>query len=266
MRLRGPILLAVVALAVALAGDENEIYLWVRYDAEKGQASLSDGTPLPSLGSLTPGQYVEWEKGRLKPKRQWRPPNDIQITYPSKAGASRVVFSHERHFAALGVKECTLCHTRLDENKTWPSRAPSPDLEPHAAASLGRFCANCHNGRTRPADLEGTHPPVNMPIFTALGRKGSSSCSQCHAPRDHGLDFTSRHGEVAEHGGGAFCTDCHRGARGISPAELAHGKAFIQAQMVLLQNPDDEKSFQATLPNNFCAYCHLPDGKAWRRK
>lgn len=241
-------------------------YLWVQVDPETGERRLSDQSPLPpSLAvRVVPGQFVEKEGGRLKPKRTWRPPLDLERTF-TPPDASRVVFSHERHFAALGAKgtTCETCHTALDEQKTWPSLAPSAALEPHKETSLGRFCATCHDGKTRISEIEGAHPPVDAVVFTAFGQPGAKSCNRCHAPKDHGEDFTSRHGEWAEHGGGRACADCHRGATAIAPAEIAQARTFQQAQLRLLANPEDDAAFNATLPNNFCAYCHGTDLKAW---
>ncbi len=247
------------------SASEGERYLYVRYDAEKGRATLSDGSPLPPGLSLVPGQYVEVKRGTLRPKEQWQPPQDlVKVFWPQ--GASRVVFSHERHFAALGAKgaTCQTCHESLDRGRTWRSLAPGPALEPHGPSSLGRFCATCHDGRAKASALSGARPPVDAVVFTAFGRKGDPACAQCHVPKDHGQDFTPRHGEVAEHGGGQRCATCHRGADRISPAEMALVRAFQQAQLALIRNPEDEKAFNQVLPNNFCAYCHGLDPKAWQ--
>jgi len=252
-------------LGLALAGEGGR-YLYVRWDAEKGRAFLSDGTPLPPGSGLVPGQYVEVEGGRLKPKRQWQPPQDLVKTFHPQ-GAGRVVFSHERHFAALGAKgaTCETCHAQLDPGKTWKSLAPTPLQEPHKPASLGRFCATCHDGRTRPQSLPGSQSPLKGAIFPAFGPKGAASCAQCHAPKDHGPDFTQGHGEVAEHGGSRTCQTCHRGADRLAPAERLQVQAFQEAQLRLIQNPEDEKAFNQVLPPNFCAYCHGLDGRAWKR-
>lgn len=253
-------------VGLALAG-EGERYLYVRWDAEKGQALLSNGAPLPPGVPLIPGQYVELKKGRLKPKQQWQPPQDLVRVYTPRE-VSRVVFSHERHFAALGAKgsTCESCHTTLDANKTWKSLAPTPALEPHGATSLGRFCATCHDGKTRPTSVPGNQSPLSTPIFTAFGRKGETSCAHCHAPKDHGQDFTSGHGELAEDGGSKQCATCHRGASGLTPQERALVQAFQRAQLALIHNPEDEKAFNAVLPANFCAYCHGLDREAWGGK
>lgn len=253
-------------LGLALAS-EGERYLYVRWDAERGQAFLSDGSPLPPGLAVVPGQYVELEQGRIKPKRQWQPPQDLVKVYlPREVG--RVVFSHERHFAALGAKgsTCETCHTVLDENKVWKSGAQVPALEPHGATSLGRFCATCHDGKTQPAAIRGSQTSLKDPIFTAWGRKGDASCSQCHAPKSHGRDFTSSHGEWAEEGGAKECATCHRGASSLSSQEALKVQAFQRAQLALIQNPEDEKAFNVTLPPNFCAYCHGLDGKAWGKR
>ncbi|WP_114312309.1 cytochrome c3 family protein [Thermus caldifontis] len=256
--------LLLLGLALASGGER---YLYVRWDADKARAFLSDGSPLPPELAVIPGQYVEVEGGRLKPKKQWQPPQDLVKVY-QPTEISRVVFSHERHFAALGAKgsSCETCHNALDENKTWRSLAPSPALEPHGATSLGRFCATCHDGKTRPSKIQGSQSPLKDPLFTAFGRKGDASCGQCHAPKDHGQNFTSGHGDRAEHGGARECAACHRGALGISPGEIAQVQAFQRAQLALIRNPEDERAFNAVLPPNFCAYCHGLDGKAWNRE
>lgn len=261
--MRGALVLLLFAVALA---SEGERYLFVRYDSEKGQATLSDGTPLPPGLGVVPGQYVEVEGGRIKPKKMWQPPQDLVKTYLPQ-GAGRVVFSHERHFAALGAKgaTCQTCHGVLDRGRIWPSLAPSKALEPHGPASLGRFCATCHDGKTRASAIPGARPPVDLRVFSALGPKGDATCAQCHAPRDHGMDFTSFHGEVAERGS-ERCAQCHRGARSVTPQELAQVRAFQEAQLALIRNPEDEKAFNQVLPNNFCAYCHGLDGKAWKER
>lgn len=253
-------------LGLALAS-EGERYLYVRWDAEKGAAVLSDGTPLPPGVRLVPGQYVEVEEGRLKPKRQWQPPQDLVRTFQPQ-GMGRVVFSHERHFGFLGAKgtSCETCHASLDKGKAWPSTAPNPSLEPHGPTSLGRFCATCHDGKRLVQQIPGSRSPIRGPVFTALGKKGAASCNLCHTPRDHGQDFTQGHGEVAERLGGQACASCHRGADQIGAAALALARAFQEAQLALIRNPDDSQAFNQILPANFCAYCHGLDGKAWRGK
>ncbi|WP_105318438.1 cytochrome c3 family protein [Thermus tenuipuniceus] len=257
-----PLLLLGLALA-----SEGERYLYVRWDADQNRAFLSDGSPLPPGLPLIPGQYVGVEGGRLKPKRQWHPPQDLVKVFQPKE-ASRVVFSHERHFAALGAKgsTCETCHNALDESKTWRSMAPTPALEPHGATSLGRFCATCHDGKTRPSKLAGGQSPLKDPIFTAFGRKGDASCAQCHAPKDHGQNFTQGHGDRAEHSGAKECAACHRGALSISAKEVAQTQAFQKAQLALIRNPEDKKAFNVILPANFCACCHGLDGKAWSKR
>ncbi|WP_243028731.1 cytochrome c3 family protein [Thermus albus] len=251
-------------LSLVMAGT-GERYLYVRWDAEAGRALLSDGSPLPPGVRLVPGQYVEVEGGRLKPKEAWRPPQDLEKVFQPQ-GAGRVVFSHERHFALLGAKgsTCETCHRVLDQNQTWRSRAPSPALEPHGPNSLGRFCANCHDGKTQATAIPGAKPPIREAVFTAFGKKGDTSCGQCHAPQDHGPDFTSRHGDIAEKQGNRTCATCHRGSLGLTPREMDQARAFQVAQLALIRNPEDERAFNQVLPPNFCAYCHGLDGKAWR--
>jgi len=261
-------LLLVLGLVLAEGGR----YLWVTVDPETQELGLSDGTPLPAglEGRVVPGQFVEVENGRYKIQKVWRPPMDIEKTFAPQ-DARRVVFSHERHFAALGAKgaACETCHASLDEAVSWPSLAPDPALEPHAEASQGRFCSTCHDGRQTvlevTAKMEGARPPVDARIFTAFGRSGDESCSRCHAPKDHGQDFVPWHGEGAEDGrAAANCSGCHRGADVITPQETRQAQAFYHDQMKLLRDPENEQAFNTALPNNFCAYCHGLDLKAWR--
>ncbi len=249
-----------------LAVGEGGRYLWIKVDPTTGERVLSNGKPLPAnLAKIAvPGQFLEAEYGRLSPARQWRPPMDITKTFTPK-DASRVVFSHERHFAALGAKgaACETCHKTLDAQKSWPSRAPNPALEPHGEKSLGRFCATCHDGKTRASNVKGAHPPVDVRIFSTFGAKGDRGCQRCHVPKDHGADFTSRHGDAAEGGGRLRCATCHRGARAIAPQEIKQVRKFFDAQIQLLKNPENDAAFNMTLPNNFCAYCHSVDLRAW---
>ena len=177
--------------------------------------------------------------------RSWRPKQDIEVKRPGGT-AGRIDFSHERHFAALGNKDCTACHAEkfgLGQEAKRVSLAGPREAEPHAAKSLGRFCANCHR------------PDNALKAFTAFGKPGDRSCAHCHAPASHGADFTSRHGDRAEHGA-AECAECHRGAGKISPAEQKQAQQYQAAQLALAKNPEDKAAFQTTLPNNFCAYCH----------
>lgn len=187
-----PLLLLGLALA-----SEGERYLYVRWDAGQNRAFLSDGPPLPPDLAMLPRQYVELEQGRIKPKRQWQPTQDLVKVYlPWEVG--RVVFSHERHFVALGAKgnTCETCHTVLDENKVWKSRTQAPALERHGATSLERFCATCH-----------------------------------------------------------------RGASSLSSQEALKVQACRQAQLALIQNPEDEKAFNVTPPPT-----SAPTVTGWREK
>ena len=184
-------------------------------------------------------------------KHRQQPTSDLEVKYPATNGVTRVNFNHERHFGALAGKRCHDCHADkygLGAGQAFPSQAPAGKPEPHAALSRGRFCGNCHTGQQ---------------AFTAFGKRGDASCDRCHAPADHGADFTRRHGHDAEHGA-RRCDACHRGATRITPAELKQAQAYREAQAVLKMKPDDAKAAQAVLPNNFCAYCHAGDQKPWR--
>lgn len=208
------------------------------------------------LASLTVATVVAAERHNSRLAQ-----NDICKIFTPKTGERRVVFSHERHFAALGNKNCKACHDEskgLGSGNPFPSHAAAPATEPHGEKSLGRFCANCHHapGLTAPLNPKETSP------FTALGKPGDKSCSRCHVPADHGADFTRGHGDRAEHGA-QRCAECHRGSTAVSPAELAQARAFRDAQTTLSKTPDNAEAFQKTLPNNFCAYCHGINLKAW---
>lgn len=240
----------VVTLAITLAQEGTGPVVWVQADG----VTLSNGTQLSR--PLQPGQLVYVSGTQIQPLGLWRPPQDIQATF-SPQGATRVTFSHERHFAALGAKACTACHEQLDKGKTWDSLASDASLEAHQANSLGRFCSSCHNGQTKASDIKNVNPPIDVTIFSAFGHSGDQSCSQCHAPSNHRGDFTLGHGEMAEEGRGTQnCATCHRGADGISRADLVQAQAFVEAQLALIKNPDDQAAFNATLPNSFCLYCH----------
>ena len=263
----------VLAFALSLVLAEGGRYLWATVDPETQSLGMSDGSPLPAPieGRVVPGQYIEIENGRYEVKKTWRPPLDIEKTYIPENDASRVVFSHERHFAALGAKgaTCETCHTTLDEAVNWLSLAPNPAVEPHGETSQGRFCSGCHDGARTigeiTADIEGSQPPVDVTVFSAFGRGGDESCASCHVPEGHGANYVPWHGDRAEDGRvAANCASCHRGADGVTNAEITQALAFYHNQMALLQNPEDAQAFNSTLPNNFCAYCHGLDLEAWR--
>lgn len=265
---RSILLVAIVCLAVPtvmLIADGNEILVWVKYDAEKRAASLSNGSPAPS--GATPGQFYEIKRGRLKLEKQWRSPLDMIRSFHN-TGVGRVEFSHERHFAALNKKTCNACHDEsrgLGADADFPSRSTGNQSEPHGARSLGRFCANCHDGVKLASAIEGASAPRrSSPIFTALGKKNDAACARCHVPTDHGADYTSAHGDRAEHGRASECGNCHNGATSIAADERSQALAYRQAQLALVQNPEDPASVQVTLPDNFCIYCHNSDNKAWK--
>ncbi|GIW24351.1 cytochrome c3 family protein [Meiothermus sp.] len=260
LHLGGLIGLALLGWA-ALAEGYKQL-AWVKVE-EKGGLVLSNGAKAP-VGAK-PGQFVALKNGGAKLLAQWRSPQDIEVAWASK-GVGRVVFSHERHFSAIGVKQCETCHAEekgLGKNTTWPSLVTGLEAEPHKPQSLGRFCATCHDGKTTAASLPEAKPPVPLKIFSAMG-KGGASCDRCHAPASHGTDFTPIHGEFAEDG--ANCSSCHRGGAQISPRDLGQAMAYIKAQLKLVKDSEDTASFQKTLPNNFCAYCHAADRELWQEK
>ena len=263
--MRRLLLIVTLCATTALAEEHGrrEI-LWVKYDPETKILKLSDGQPLAE--PMTPGQIVGYGRaGNLRAFREWRPPQDIEVAY-KPAQAPRVIFSHERHFGALGAKNCKACHDEkkgLGKGNQFPSLAANVDAEPHGEKSVGRFCANCHRDNFSASQIPDVKPPANVPVFTAFGKTGDAACARCHAPADHRTDFTGSHGGHAEHGA-RQCVECHRGATAITQTEQAQAQEFQQAQLSLVTNPEDAQAFQHTLPNNFCAYCHSRDRRPWR--
>lgn len=253
--------LLLLVLLLGLADGYKQL-AWVKIDSD-GKAVLSTGAP--ASPDLKPGQIVALRNGHYQALAQWRPPQDIEKLFTSTK-ARRVVFSHERHFAALGLKTCETCHADakgLGQKIERPSLATATSLEPHSPTSLGRFCASCHDGKTSSAQIEAAKPAVSVKVFSAMGSQGGS-CDRCHAPASHGSDFTAIHGEFAEDGGN--CTACHRGGAVISQKQLGQALAFVSAQLTLVKDSENQAAFQKTLPNNFCAYCHSTDRELWQNK
>ena len=245
-------------------GGALEQFPWVKYDADSKSIKLSDGsTPTQNF---TPGAFLGRGRGggALTERNEWRPPQDIEVTY-TPTNETRVMFSHERHFGAMGVKDCKTCHAEekgLGANADFKSFAADPASEPHGAKSDGRFCAECHRDNFKTSDIPAAKASVDVTLFSALGKKGDTSCAHCHAPSDHGADFTAGHGRLAENGA-QRCAECHRGSTSIAPAELTLATQYREAQLVLVKNEEDTDAFHKTLPNNFCAYCHLTDQRPW---
>lgn len=234
---------------------------WVEYDPVTLTNRYSTGGIAPA--TLTPGQYVRPGRGgESRARGEWRPPQDLLVKFPPTNGLTRVEFSHERHFGALGVKNCKVCHHDLGTGLPLRSWAASPDLEPHGARSRGRFCATCHHANFTANQIIGVQPPGNITLFTALGHRGDPTCNRCHAPADHGADYTGSHGDRAEHGAANQCSTCHRNAGAITAADRAQKGAYRTAQLTLHKNPADTAAFQKVLPNSFCTYCHGNPGRA----
>lgn len=123
-----PLLLLGLALA-----SEGERYLYVCWDADQNRAFLSHGSPLPPGLAMLPRQYVELEQGRIKPKRQWQPTQGLVKVYlPWEVG--RVVFSHERHFVALGPRETPAKPATPSWTRTKYGRA---ELRPQPSSATG---------------------------------------------------------------------------------------------------------------------------------
>ncbi len=259
-------ILTAIPFTILLA-DREELF-WVKVSEETGTLKLSDGRSAPP-GAVA-GQYYESEKGRLKPEKQWRPPLDILYEY--KGGTEgRVVFSHERHFSFTGNKKCSTCHDDSfglgESGMERKSQAPA-GKESHASESLGRFCSSCHNGETKFSEVTGQTPETIKPdqtIFTAFSSGRKEDCSRCHAPSDHGRDFTDFHGEEAEHGSASSCLKCHRGSESVSPLHRRMALDFRNAQLTLVKDPENKPAFSKVLPPVFCMYCHNSDSEPWEK-
>lgn len=192
------------------------------------------------------------------------PPDDVVVRFPVAGTASpgRVEFSHVRHFGALGEKACTTCHSPemgLLRSPDYASRAADPATEAHAPASLGRYCATCHNGTTRLSQVGRLTGRPDSPIFTTARTGLLRDCERCHAPRDHGADFTRRHGDVAERTGGRACLACH--TQDWRPRDRQAQADLLAAERALAANPDDAAAALVVGPNNVCVYCHRADRK-----
>jgi Cytochrome c7 and related cytochrome c len=262
------LVIVLTLIAVGALASGYKVLAWVKFDPSSKTYSLSSGQTISDAegAQFKPGQFVEVQGRTVIPKTQWRSPQDIEVAFHPQ-GASRVTFSHERHFGMIGSKDCMVCHADekgLGSGKPWPSKAISIDLEPHGEKSTARFCSTCHTGTTRAAEIEGTKPPLNVKIFTAFGRKGDASCNHCHVPTSHGSDFTAIHREFA--GNAQTCASCHRGGVGIKAGELVQALDFVKAQVGLSKNPEDASAFGHKLPNHFCAYCHATQDNFWEVK
>lgn len=202
--------LVLVALSAHAGG---KLRGWVTRVDQRAQTMQVDeiAVPLAGLrvtgGALEPGVFVKVDKGRIKVKPQRPPADDEVVRYPPKDAQNpgRVEFSHLRHFNALGEKQCKTCHSagmKLVTDGSPEGRQAPATSEPHGAASKGRFCGSCHDGAA--AGRAGGR------AFTTARTDTPASCERCHAPADHGRDFTARHGDIAEDGRGTTCATCHR--------------------------------------------------------
>jgi len=265
-------LAATTALLGGAAHADSEVKGWVTRVDPAGQTVEVNGQTLPLArlrvtgGALEPGVFVEVERGRIKVKPQRPPAGDQVIRFPVKGSENpgRSEFSHLRHFNALGEKQCKTCHSPemgLLTSPSYASRTADPALEPHGPKSLGRYCAACHNGTTRLSQVGMLHGRQDAPIFTAAKTGDPKSCQHCHAPADHGADFTPAHEDIAEKSGARPCLACH--AQDWGTRDRRQHNDLLAAEKVLKANPDDPKAALAVGPNNFCVHCHRTDSE-WR--
>lgn len=268
--LAGALVAASVVTAVsAYAG--AKLKGWVTHVDERTQTIQLDGRALSvgglrvSGGPLEPGMFVKIEKGAVKVKPQRRPADDQVIRFPAREpdNPGRVEFSHLRHFSALGAKQCATCHSSemgLRAARSAPG-AMSPALASHGPASRGRFCASCHDGSTMLSPVGKPGGRRDLPVFTMARTDDARSCQRCHAPADHGQDFTVAHGDIAEHSGSRACRTCHRQDWEARDRQLQAD--VLAAERTLKVHPDDPGAALAVGPNNFCVSCHRTD-REWQ--
>jgi hypothetical protein len=271
MRLRSSLAL-VISTLVLLGGSAwagTKLRGWVTRIDERAQTiEIDDGAiSLRGLvvrgGLLETGAFVKVEKGTLKVKPQRPPADDQVVRFPVKdpRNPGRVEFSHLRHFNALGEKQCATCHSPEMKLVTDSPREPTVTaaLDPHRPASVGRFCATCHNGATPPAELTRRQRRDGAAVFTTAGTANTGNCQRCHAPADHGRDFTPIHGKVVEHGRASACAHCHR--QDWTAGDRQRQFELLAAERALKANPDDSQAALTVGPNNFCVHCHRMDMK-----
>ncbi len=266
-------LVAVVSLSLLLlaasAWAGAKLKGWVtRVDPATRTVEVSGGTLSTdglaiTRGPIEPGVFVSIDGRRIKVKPQRKPADDVVVPFrvagPDNPG--RVEFSHVRHFGALGDKKCSTCHAPamgLVTDASYASHLPAA-VEPHAPSSVGRFCSTCHNGTTPLSKVGTLGARRDGPIFTAARTGQPRDCQRCHAPADHGGDFTPAHGDLAEHGRGTQCAACHR--QDWTASDRRRQADFLAAERTLAANPEDSKAPLAVGPNNFCVYCHRTDAK-----
>ena len=212
---------------------------------------------------LERGAFGELAARRITVKAQRLPLDDRVSQFTALGQPGRVGFSHLRHFNALGEARCKACHAEEGQLASRPVLDPTvdPRNEPHTPTSLGRFCARCHDGSSRLSQVGVLHYRSDMAIFTAFTTATPMSCRRCHVPREHGEDFTLRHGSLVQQGGNTACLTCHRQDWG--PEDRQALKAFLAAEQPILTPPEGEPSSFVVGPNNFCLYCHRTD-TAWQ--
>ena len=262
----------VVLLLAGLVHADSKLKGWVTkvdptaQTIELGGQTVSTRDVRIMGGPLDVGAFATIDKGRIKVKPQRRPADDQVIQYPAKGQGNpgRAEFSHVRHFNALGAKQCTTCHSPemgLTATSSRAGGATSSTLDPHAPQSIGHFCAICHDGTRRLSQAGILGGRADRLVFTSLRTADPRSCQRCHAPADHGPDFTAAHGHVAEHSGGKPCLGCH--SQSWSARDQALHADFLAAERTLKANPDDPRAALAIGSENFCLNCHRVDGK-WR--
>jgi hypothetical protein len=113
------------------------------------------------------------------------------------------------------------------------------------------------DGVTQLSQVGTLHGRRDILIFTAFKTADAGVCQRCHAPADHGRDFSNTHGDVAHKQGRQACLGCH--AQDWRSRDRKMQRDLLAAEQTLRTNADDERASRVVGANNFCVYCHRAD-------
>jgi hypothetical protein len=174
---------------------------------------------------------------------------------PFLAGGSAVAFSHALHVGEQGV-DCSTCHATVLSRATDAVHTSPGHTE----------CFSCHEHAQEyaQADCQGCHTSMRRLPLAAL------------AEFDHGGDWLSRHGMLAQSTGAAClqchtessCADCHSAVAPTIPARLwpervameqVHRGDFLHSHGIEAR-ADADLCVRCHSDNQFCQDCHTASG------